>query len=149
MKVKHSEMLFDLHLYTREVFDVPISLNLTSHHIMSQLSRMKTIIISSIGTIYWVPTLCRGFSDGSAEYICNARDTKRHRFDPWFGKIPCKRKWQPTPVFLPKNIPWTEELGMLQSIVSQRIRHDQVAEHTVCARQCVKCSWIMVFNPHN
>lgn len=52
MKVKHSEMLFDLHLYTREVFDVPISLNLTSHHIMSQLSRMKTIIISSIGTIY-------------------------------------------------------------------------------------------------
>ena len=25
----------------------------------------------------------------------------RHGFDPWIGKIPCKRKWQPTPVFLP------------------------------------------------
>ena len=22
-------------------------------------------------------------------------------FDPWVGKIPWKRKWQPTPVFLP------------------------------------------------
>jgi len=22
-------------------------------------------------------------------------------FDPWVGKIPCRRKWQPTPVFLP------------------------------------------------
>ena len=102
MKVKHSEILFDLHLYTGEVFDVPVSLNLTSHHIISELSRMKSIIII-ISTIYCVPTLCSGFSDGSAEYTCNAGDIKRHRFDPWVGKIPCKRKWQPTPVFLPKK----------------------------------------------
>ena len=26
---------------------------------------------------------------------------RRPRFDPWFGKIPWRRKWQPTPVFLP------------------------------------------------
>ena len=25
----------------------------------------------------------------------------RHRFDPWVGKIPWSRTWQPTPVFLP------------------------------------------------
>jgi len=25
---------------------------------------------------------------------------RRHRFDPWVGKIPWRRKWQPTPVFL-------------------------------------------------
>ena len=28
----------------------------------------------------------------------------RHKgcgFDPWVGKIPCRREWQPTPVFLP------------------------------------------------
>ena len=30
----------------------------------------------------------------------NAGD-KRCRFDPWVGKIPWRRKWQPTPVFLP------------------------------------------------
>ena len=28
---------------------------------------------------------------------------RRHRFDPWVGKIPWRRKWQPTPVFLPEN----------------------------------------------
>ena len=26
---------------------------------------------------------------------------RRHRFDPWVGKISCRRIWQPTPVFLP------------------------------------------------
>ena len=26
---------------------------------------------------------------------------RRRKFDPWVGKIPCKRKWQPTLVFLP------------------------------------------------
>ena len=31
----------------------------------------------------------------------NAGDIMRHRFDPWIGKIPWKREWQPTPVFLP------------------------------------------------
>ena len=25
----------------------------------------------------------------------------RHQFDPWVGKIPWRRAWQPTPVFLP------------------------------------------------
>ena len=32
----------------------------------------------------------------------NAEDT-RCRFSPWVGKIPCSRKWQPTPVFLPEK----------------------------------------------
>ena len=26
---------------------------------------------------------------------------RRHGFDPWVGKIPWRREWQPTPVFLP------------------------------------------------
>jgi len=35
---------------------------------------------------------------GGKESACQCR---RHRLDPWVGKIPCRRKWQPTPVFLP------------------------------------------------
>ena len=27
--------------------------------------------------------------------------TQESRLDPWVGKIPWSRKWQPTPVFLP------------------------------------------------
>ena len=50
-------------------------------------------------------------------------DIKRHRFNPWVGKIPWRRKLQPTPMFLP-GIPWTEDPGGLQSMVLQRVRHD-------------------------
>ena len=27
----------------------------------------------------------------------------RHRFNPWVKKIPWRRRWQPTPVFLPEK----------------------------------------------
>ena len=30
----------------------------------------------------------------------NVAGFKRHRFNPWVGKIPWSRAWQPTPVFL-------------------------------------------------
>ena len=30
-------------------------------------------------------------------------DVKRPRFDPWVWKIPWRRKWQPTPVLLPRE----------------------------------------------
>ena len=30
----------------------------------------------------------------------NAGDIKKVVFDPWVGKIPWRRAWQPTPVFL-------------------------------------------------
>ena len=33
--------------------------------------------------------------------VKNAGDNKRYRFHPWVGKIPWRRAWQPTPVFLP------------------------------------------------
>jgi len=28
---------------------------------------------------------------------------KRRRFNPWVGKIPWRRAWKPTPVFLPRE----------------------------------------------
>ena len=46
------------------------------------------------------------------------------RFDPWVGKIPWRKAWQPTPVFLPRESPWTEESGGLQSMGSQRVEHN-------------------------
>ena len=32
---------------------------------------------------------------------CQCRNPRRQEFSPWIGKIPWRRKWQPTPVFLP------------------------------------------------
>ena len=44
--------------------------------------------------------------------------------DRWVRKIPWRRTWQPTPVFLLGESPWTEEPGRLQSIVLQKVRYD-------------------------
>ena len=38
---------------------------------------------------------------GSKEPACQCRRHKRHSFGIWVGKIPWRRAWQPTPVFLP------------------------------------------------
>ena len=45
---------------------------------------------------------------GLGENLCHSLDYKesacqcsRYEFNPWVGKIPWRRKWQPTPVFLP------------------------------------------------
>ena len=47
----------------------------------------------------------RWHSGKGSAYHC--RRHKRFRFNVWVGKIPWRRKWQPTPV----EIPWTEEPG--------------------------------------
>ena len=59
------------------------------------------------------------------EPACQRRWHKRRRFDLWVGKIPWRRAWQPTPVFLPGESPWTEEAGGRQSMGSHRVGHDQ------------------------
>ena len=43
--------------------------------------------------------LPRWHSGKASAYQCRRR--RRLVFDPWVGKIPWRRKWQPTPVFLP------------------------------------------------
>ena len=55
---------------------------------------------------------------------------RRPGFSPWVGKISRRIIWQPTPVFLPGESPWTEEPGGLQSKWSQRIRHNWVTMHS-------------------
>ena len=34
---------------------------------------------------------------------CQSRTLKKHGFNPWIGKIPWRRAWQPTPVLLPEE----------------------------------------------
>ena len=48
----------------------------------------------------------------------NAGVTENEGSIPRLGKIPGRRKWQPTPVFLPGESPWTKEPGGLLSMGS-------------------------------
>ena len=45
----------------------------------------------------------QGFLDGTSgkESTCQCSRHKRHGFSPWVWKLPWRRKWQHTPVFLP------------------------------------------------
>ena len=61
-------------------------------------------------------------SGGSA--VKNLVASARDRFDPWVRKIPWRREWQLTPVFLPGESPWTEEPCGLQSMGMQGVGHD-------------------------
>ena len=73
------------------------------------------------------------FNSGTSgeESACQCRRHKRQPLSPWVGKIPWRRKWQPTPVFLPRKIhglrslagysPW----GHKESDTTERAEHTQ------------------------
>ena len=63
------------------------------------------------------------FYEGLSRWLSGKESTcqcRRRRFDPWEGKILCRRKWQPTPVFLPgksyRQTSWWAGVA--------RVRHD-------------------------
>ena len=51
-----------------------------------------------LGPGYGERVLPQGLS--GKESACQRR---RHEFDPSARRIPCRRKWQPTPIFLPRE----------------------------------------------
>ena len=75
-------------------------MNLENCLLYARNSRMKSLT--------GFPRWCSG-----KEPICQCR---RLRFDPWVRKIPWRRKWQPTPAFLPGTSTWTEEPGGLHNL---------------------------------
>ena len=52
------------------------------------------------------------------------RTCRRHRFDPWVGKVPWRRALATHSSVLAWRIPWTEDPGWLQSMGLQRVGHD-------------------------
>ena len=64
---------------------------------------------------------CLGFPGGTSgeEPACQCRRHKRCEFDLWVGKIPQRRAWLPTPVFLSAESQGQRSLAGPQSIDSQ------------------------------
>ena len=66
------------------------------------------------------------------ESACRRRRLKRCGFSPWVGKIPGRKKWKPTPVFLPGKFHRQRSQGKLQpmrSVKSQRWLSDWAHIH--------------------
>ena len=116
-------------------------------------------------SIYLLPTLCL---DGLPRWYngkqntCQCRRRKRFRFNPWVGKIPWRRKWQPTLVFLPGKFhghrgllgysPWvrkeldtTEQLSAHTHMCTHT--HTHTHTHTLWLKPCWSLS--KVFNPQH
>ena len=55
----------------------------------------------------------KSFPGGASgkEPTCQYRRCKKCGFDPWVGKIPWRREWLPTPVFLPGEFPGQRNLA--------------------------------------
>ena len=62
------------------------------------------ILWGNLNQLFGQPNIWKGASQVAAsgkEPSCQCRRLKRCGFDPWVGKIPWKRAWQPSPAFLP------------------------------------------------
>ena len=53
-----------------------------------------------------------------------ANTGRRPGFAPWVRKIPWRRQWQPTPVFMPGESHGQDEPGGVQSMGLQRVGRD-------------------------
>ena len=62
------------------------------------------------------------------ESACQCR---RHRFHFWVGKIPWRRKWQPTPVFLPGESHGQRSLAGYSPWGRKRVRHNLVTKQQI------------------
>ena len=81
-----------------------------------------------------------GFPGGTSgkESTCRGSRHKRCGFDPWVGKMPWRRKWQPTPVFLPGKFhghkglagysPWSYK----ESNMTERVNAYHIAMRSHC-----------------
>ena len=53
---------------------------------------------------------------------------RRHAFNPWVRKIPWRRKWQPTPVFLPGKSHGQRSLAGCSPWDHERVGHNSVSK---------------------
>ena len=72
------------------------------------------------------------------EFACRWRRCRRFGFNPWVRKIPWRRKWQPTPVFLPEKLHGQRSLWAVVRGVTKTWTWLSDWAHALCARELQK-----------
>ena len=67
----------------------------------------------------------------------NAGRCKRHGFSPWVGKIPWRRAWQPTSVFLPGESHGQRSLASHSSLGCTELSMTKATQHIAHSRACL------------
>ena len=92
---------------------------------------IKCISVCPMNRI-WCLTLTQDVSCGASgkELTCQCRRCKRHGLDLWVKKIPWRRAWQPTPVFLPGESLGQRSLVGYSSQGCKELDTTEAIEHT-------------------
>ena len=98
----------------------------------------KKSAVTQLSPILWrrIPVLVATLLPWWFSGIEPAYQCRRHGFEHWAGKIPWRRAWQPTPVFLPGKF-FGEEPEGPQSTGSQRVGHARA--HTQSGYTGITC----------
>ena len=79
----------------------------TNSYIKQQYIKVKPQILNTSSTFCELPRWLSG-----KESTCQYKRCRRPEFDPWVGKNPWRRKWQPISVFLPGESHGQRNLAM-------------------------------------
>ena len=97
-----------------------------------------------------------GFPGGASckEPACQCRRHRRLRFNPWVGKIPWRRRWQPTPVFLLKEShgqwslvsysPQGHKESKMTEVAKQTAKSNSSFQHGTKILCMLKCKWFII-----
>ena len=89
---------------------------MNSHKVRQMFEKRQT----NSHLLYYIMGFPGGW--GSKEYACQGRGHRRRAFDPWVGKIPWRRKWQPAPVRWPGKSHGPRSLATVHGVSkSQRL----------------------------
>ena len=90
-----------------------------------------------------------GFPVGASgkEPTCQCRRYKRLNFEPWLRKIPWRRAWQPTPVFLPgkshgqRSLTGYSSWGCKELDTTERLHFTSLQDFSIymCFFNCLNC----------
>ena len=75
------------------------------------------------------------------ESACQSRRCRRHRFNPWVGKITWRRKWQPTTVFLLGKFHGQRSLAGYNPLGRTELN---TTEHSCTQKQNIHIDWSLL-----
>ena len=89
----------------------------------------------------------RGVALVAKNPLAGAGEVRDHGFHPWVRKIPWRRAWQPTPVFLPGEAHGQRSLGaMVHSISKNRtqLKYLSSGSREVSLLLCMTVAWMFI-----
>ena len=98
------------------------------------LELLYVLLIHLFTPCYW----SRMSFPGGSVVIGSTYQCRRHQFSSWVGKIPCRREWQPTPVFLPRKF---NGQGSLPGYRPRDCKESDTTEHSTLVKNRFWTLW--------